>query len=365
MAAVIKRAYAQDSRPHSDRSTMPDLSSSADRTLVSAVIPTRGRPELLACAVRSALRQTWRCLEVIVVLDGPDAATESYLATAACHRVRTVILPEPAGGCAARNAGVRAASGDWVAFLDDDDEWMPDKIARQMRAVRESRAWFPVVTSRLIAQSRTASRVLPPSVYDGSQPVADYLFCRSGLTDPGGLMQTSTLLASRDLLLAVPFRDGLRMHQDWDWIIRVTAYEGVGVVMVPKPLSVWRVEDTRSSVGRTPDWRFSLQWIRGIRRFISPRAFSSFIAMQCVLRARKAHAGLPGRLSILRAFLFEGRPQLRSSLHFFVFSVVPEWLRTRLRDSLRAHRDPAESAGGLTLAFSRRPTPTPLRKTSF
>jgi glycosyltransferase involved in cell wall biosynthesis len=343
---------------------MPDRFSSADYTLVSAVIPTRGRPELLACAIRSALRQTWRDLEVVVVLDGPDPATEAHLASVGNPRVRAVILPEPAGGCAARNAGVRAASGEWVAFLDDDDEWMPDKIERQMSAVRESRAWFPIVASRLIAQSPVASRVLPPRVYDGSQPVADYLFCRSGLTDPGGLMQTSTLLASRELLLAIPFRDGLRMHQDWDWMIRVTTYEGVGVVMLPKPLAVWRVEDNRSSTGRSVDWQFSLQWIRGVRRLISRRAFSSFVALQCVWRARNAHAGLLNRLKILRAFVFEGQPQLRSSLHFFVYSVVPEWLRIRLRDALRARRDAAES-GGLTLAFSRSPAHAPLRKTSF
>lgn len=344
---------------------MPDYSSSADYTLVSAVIPTRGRPWLLASAIRSALRQTWRCMEVIVVLDGPDDATEAYLRSIADPRVRTVILPEPAGGCAARNAGVRAAAGEWVAFLDDDDEWMPEKTALQMRAVRESRAWFPVIASRLIAQSPLSSRVLPPRVYDGSQPVADYLFCRAGLADSGGLMQTSTLLASRELLLAVPFRNGLRMHQDWDWIIRVSTYEGVSIAMLPKPLTVWRVEDNRNTVSRSADWRFSLQWIRDIRRLISSRAFSSFVAVQCVWRARRAHAGLLSRLGILRAFLFEGRPQLRSSLHFLAFSLVPERLRKRLRDTLRAHRQPAENAGGLALAFSRKPVDPPLRKTSI
>jgi len=343
---------------------MPDHSPAADCTLVSAVIPTRGRPEMLALAVRSALRQTWRFLEVIVVLDGPDAATEAYLASVADPRVRGVMLPEPAGGCAARNTGVRAARGEWIAFLDDDDEWMPDKIACQMRVVRESRAWFPVVTSRLVARSPRSSRVLPPRVYDGSRPVADYLFCREGLTDSGGLMQTSTLLASRELLLAVPFRHGLRMHQDWDWIIRVTACEGVEVRMLAKPLTVWRVEDHRATVSRSADWRFSLEWIRGMRRLISGRAFSSFVAVQCVWRARTAHAGPWGRLSILRAFLFEGRPQLRSSAHFFLFSVVPEQLRRRLRDALRSRRDPAEITDGLTLAFSRRPAQFPLRKTS-
>lgn len=344
---------------------MPDSTTSADRTLVSAVIPTRGRPKLLACAVRSVLRQTWAFLEVIVVLDGPDAAAEAYLASVADPRVRSVTLPEAAGGCAARNAGVRAARGEWIAFLDDDDEWMPDKIDLQMRAVRTSRAWFPVATSRVIARSPRSSRVLPPRVYEGSQPVGDYLFCREGLTDSGGLMQTSTLLASRELLLAVPFRPGLRMHQDWDWILRVTAYEGVELRMVAKPLTVWRVEDQRATVSRSADWRFSLEWIRGMRRLISGRAFSSFVAVQCVWRARMGHAGPLGRLSILRAFLFEGRPQLRSSAHFFLFGVVPERLRKELRDALRSRSHAGEGADGLALTYSRGPARWPLRKTSF
>jgi glycosyltransferase involved in cell wall biosynthesis len=236
---------------------------SPDHPLVSAVIPTHGRPGLLACAVRSALHQTWPNMEVIVVVDGPDPATASQLEALADPRLRTVYLPEACGGGAARNAGVRAARGEWIAFLDDDDEWHPEKIGRQMAAVAKNRDWFPIVTCRLIAksghpasllagmkQSSTASRVLPRRVYETPQPVADYLFCRTGLFDPGGLMQTSTLLAPRDLLLAIPFREGLRLHQDWDWLIRAAAHEGVGIVMVPKPLVTWRVEDGRDSVSR-------------------------------------------------------------------------------------------------------------------
>jgi glycosyltransferase involved in cell wall biosynthesis len=343
---------------------MADRQNIADRELVSAVIPTRNRPELLVCAVRSALRQTWRYLEVIVVIDGPDPATESALAAIGDTRVRSLVMDEPCGGSMARNAGARAARGEWIAFLDDDDEWLPDKIERQMAAVRATSIWFPVITCRLIAQSPAASRVLPQRIYDGSQPVGDYLFCRRRLADPGGLMQTSTLLAPRDLLVAVPFREGLRMHQDWDWIIRVASYQGVGVIMLPKPLTIWRVEDQRPSVGRLPSWEFSLAWIREIRLFVSPRAFSSFVAVQCVWRARKSHAGPTARLRILFAFLIEGRPGWRSAAHFFAFGLVPAWLRRAVRDVLQARRDPAESSPGLVLAYSRTPHPAALRKTS-
>ncbi len=365
---------------------MQDFLPSPDRPLVSAVIPTRGRPALLACAVRSALRQTWPRMEVLVVVDGPDAATTSQLDRVTDPRLRVVYLPECCGGAAARNAGVRAVRGDWIAFLDDDDEWHPEKIERQMAAAAANRDWFPIITCRVIAksgcpassgvprepargggssltgvkQSPSASRVLPRRVYESPQAVADYLFCRNSLFDPGGLMQTSTLLVPRDLLLAIPFREELRMHQDWDWLIEATAHEGVGIVMVPRPLVIWHVEDGRDSVSRNASWQTSLDWIREIRPLISPRAFSSFVAVQCAWRAQRSGAGLRARLDILRAFLLEGHAEWRSLLHFLFFSVLP----TRLRRSLRDHVSQDIDRGGLSLAFVREPAAATLRKSS-
>lgn len=333
---------------------------SPDRPLVSAVIPTRSRPALLARAVRSALRQTWPRMEVIVVVDGDGETAASHLQPLADPRLRVIFLPGACGGSAARNAGVRAACGDWIAFLDDDDEWHPEKIERQMRAAVASRDWFPIVTCRLIAQSPSSSRVLPRRVYQAPQPAADYLFCRSGLFDPGGLMQTSTLLAPRDLLLAIPFREGLAMHQDWDWIIQADAHEGVGIVMLRTPLVTWRVEDDRGSVGRNPSWQTSLAWIREIRPLISPRAFSAFVAVQCAWRAQRSRADLRARADILRAFLLEGHPGWRSLLHFLFFSVLPTRLRRSLRDRVSKEID----RGGLTLAFTRQPAAPALRNSS-
>ena len=93
--------------------------------VVSAVIPTRNRPELLCRAVRSVLSQTIRDIECIVVIDGPDMATVNALREIADARLSVMELPENVGGCEARNLGARAAKGEWVALLDDDDEWLP------------------------------------------------------------------------------------------------------------------------------------------------------------------------------------------------------------------------------------------------
>src|SRR5260370_12535343 len=113
--------------------------------LVSTVIPTRGRPELLLRAVRSVLAQTLREIEAVIVIDGDDPATERALEELVREdgRVRVIALATSVGGSDARNRGVDAASGEWVAFLDDDDEWLPGKLQAQLEAVTSSTA--PVV----------------------------------------------------------------------------------------------------------------------------------------------------------------------------------------------------------------------------
>jgi glycosyltransferase involved in cell wall biosynthesis len=333
--------------------------------LVSAVIPTRDRPELLAWAIRSALRQTWPRMEVIVVVDGPDPDTATYLESLTDPRVRVVFLGERCGGSDARNAGVRAARGDWIAFLDDDDEWLPEKTDRQMRVAHAMPDWFPVVSCRLIAQSPATSRVLPLRPYQSPQPVAEFLFCRTSLRDPSGLMQSSTLLAPRDLLLAVPFQSGLPLHQDWDWLIRVAAHKGVGLSMVRQPLSIWRVEDARETVGRDAAWQSSLSWIRASRGQISSRAFSWFVAIQCAWRAQSSHAGLRARFTLLCAFLLEGQPELRSFTSFLIFAFIPAKIRRSLRKGIRQARHRADAEPGLRLVFSRKPAVPVLRKSSL
>lgn len=320
---------------------------------------------MLAAAIRSALRQTWSHLEVIVVVDGPDQETGTYLGTITDPRLRVIFLSEPCGGSDARNAGVRAARGEWIAFLDDDDEWLPKKIECQMRAAHAMPDWFPVISCRLIAQSPASRRILPRQPYRPPQPIADFLFCRTSMGDPGGVMQSSTLLAPRELLLAVPFRSSLSIHQDWDWLIRVASYKGVGLAMVRQPLSIWRVQDKRPTVGSNPAWKSSLAWIRASRSFVSPRAFSWFVAIQCVWRARASHAGLRARLILLRAFLLEGSPELRSILSYLIFALIPSGMRRSTSRWLGKFHRGSSSDPGLRIVSTGQPAPPIFRKSSL
>ena len=94
-------------------------------SLVSVVIPTLRRPKLVLRAVASVLNQTYEQIEVIVVVDGPDQATIDVLRTVKDPRMQVVVNPRSLTAAGARNVGVDHARGEWIAFLDDDDEWLP------------------------------------------------------------------------------------------------------------------------------------------------------------------------------------------------------------------------------------------------
>ena len=103
-------------------------------TLVSVVIPTFDRPALVPEAIASALAQTHREIEVIVVVNGATPeVTEKVKRCGAQPRVRVVEM-ERANLAAARNYGMSLARGEWIAFLDDDDVWLPEKIELQLAA---------------------------------------------------------------------------------------------------------------------------------------------------------------------------------------------------------------------------------------
>lgn len=118
--------------------------------LVSVYIPTRGRPNLLRRALGSALCQTYSAIEVLVAVDGPDSDTHDALAPFASDpRVRIIARESQGGACRARNDAIRAARGELITGLDDDDELRPDHLRSLVDLLLQSGAPF-VATSNLI-----------------------------------------------------------------------------------------------------------------------------------------------------------------------------------------------------------------------
>lgn len=306
---------------------------------VSVVIPTRNRPQFVVQAVKSALKQNFSgTMEVIVIIDGDDPSTYAALQDISDVRLRVVTLAANVGGAEARNVGVRAAFGRWVAFLDDDDEWFPGKLSAQIEAAQRCTAKYPVVSSRLIARAPSSDCIRPLRALNPARPVNEYLFCRSSFADGPFALQTSTLLAPRTLLLGVPFRAGLPRHQDWDWVLRTGCMAGVQFLVIDSPLTIYRVEDARLSTGRALDWRFSFEWGATVCGRMTPCAYGWFLASECASRAAKSSAPLSARFCIAQKYLSHAgfSPRSAGMLVFFLF--VPCFVRQIFHANIRVRR---------------------------
>ena len=122
--------------------------------LVSVIIPTLDRPRLLLRAVDSVVQQTHRDIEIIVVVDRPSPETLAAVQTVSDSRLRLIVNPYPTTAGGARNVGADHAAGEWIAFLDDDDEWLPNKLEHQLTFAA---ARPPILSIRNPAALRGAS----------------------------------------------------------------------------------------------------------------------------------------------------------------------------------------------------------------
>ena len=278
-------------------------------------------------AVESALAQSYPIGDVVVVIDGPDPATESTLKTMGDSRLRLIALPAPVGGADARNIGVQAAWGEWIAFLDDDDEWFPKKIERQLTTALQATG-EPIVSCRFLARTAAGDRIWPYRLPRPSEPLCEYLLARRGLRRRDGFVATPTILARRSLLRRVPFRCGLKKHQDWDWVLRATD-QGARVFFCPEVLAKCDMR-TPASTSRRADWRCSLQWIRETAPLVTRRAYAGFITTHVAWQAA-AQREWTAFFPLLREACRHGALRPSDVLRYLGMWVVPAATRSRLQ----------------------------------
>lgn len=182
---------------------------------VTVVVPTRNRRPLLARALRSVLRQEGVALRVVVVDDDSEDDTAGYLGSLGDARVDVVRNASPLGVAGARNAGLAAVASHWVAFVDDDDVWAPDRLAAQLEALATlpGAAWACAGSVVVDAGLRIVGAQRTPR--SGSLPAALLRFnCI-----PGG---ASGIVADTGLVRSVGgFDEELRILADWDLWIRL------------------------------------------------------------------------------------------------------------------------------------------------
>ncbi|WP_353861963.1 glycosyltransferase family 2 protein [Azospirillum formosense] len=186
-----------------------------EEPLVSIVIPVFNRAHTLRRAVDSVRAQDAGCWELILVDDGSTDQGCDLVAAYGDPRIRVLRHSTNRGAAAARNSGVQASRGRYLAFLDSDDEWLPGKLSSQIAALERAGAPDALCTGFVLHRERTGQSSERWPQADGSwfETILDGCYVSPG----------STLMVNRERFLTVgPLDETLPRLEDWDWLLRYT-----------------------------------------------------------------------------------------------------------------------------------------------
>ena len=194
--------------------------------LVSVIICTFNRASLVPQAISSVQNQTYSNIEIIVIDDASADNTEEVVNAIPDERIQYVRHEENKGPAAGRNTGIRAAKGEYIGFLDDDDQWREDKLEKQLHVIKNHDA------------------VLCDSLWNGRlrrlhmRPTVSLDDLREGT------FALPTLLAKAKVLREVLFDESLWQGEDWDVFIRIAQRHSLGKVVGIDPGERFRGQDS-------------------------------------------------------------------------------------------------------------------------
>jgi len=136
------------------------MSEKTNNPTVSVIIPTYNRAKFLPRAVNSVLNQTFKDFELIIVDDASTDNTEEVVKTFKDSRIKYVKHRINKGGAAARNTGIKTSRGEYVAFLDDDDEWFKDKLEMQVKKFKDSSENVGLIYAHLYWVDQSSKEIL-------------------------------------------------------------------------------------------------------------------------------------------------------------------------------------------------------------
>jgi glycosyltransferase involved in cell wall biosynthesis len=219
------------------------------KPLISVVIPTYNRPVLTIDALKSVYNQDYRPIEILVVDDGSKDETaqniDKWLINHQDHLISGLLLKQKnKGGNSARNLGIKNSSGKYIAFLDSDDCWLPDKLSKQLTKFNKDDIGAVYCGMREIRLNNEEKNTTSKRTYPQGW-ILDKLLIKD-VTAP-----TSTYMIKKEVFSKVGgFDENLQARQDWDMWIRIACkYQ---IQCVPKVLVEYRLH-TGTRTATNPD----------------------------------------------------------------------------------------------------------------
>ncbi len=239
---------------------------------ISAIVPVYNRVNFISRSIESILEQSYPAYEIIVVDDASTDGSPDVAESIVDERIRVIRCAQNRGGAVARNVGIDAARGDYIAFLDSDDTWLPEKLMQQVKLLNtvDDKA-RTICYSNLEIITERSRKIWNKKLYDSSKNISDYLISESQA------MQTSTLLISSGFAREIRFDERLRNHQDWDFIFRAKT-AGAKFLGTLSVLVRYENSFTAGRISSKKGTADSLFWLELAAPMMTERALATFYA---------------------------------------------------------------------------------------
>lgn len=280
--------------------------------LFSVVVPVYNRADILEHTINSVLSQTLQDFEIIVADDGSSDHPEEVVSRFKDERIR-ILHQENAGGGAARNLGILDARGQYIALLDSDDLFLPEKLERYA-------SHFPLAENKVLYSSMKVDRgvqkfwIRPSRGIQDGEDVGEYLFCANQL------IQTSTIVLPSNLAKRVLFDPALRRGQDLDFCIRLQD-QGAIFEYIDEPLTIWADNTEAGRTSYINGYEKSAVWLDKAEPYLTKKAVYGYRAT--VLAYHLAHIHPVTAFTDLLKGLVLGGVSTRTTLRQFLRAYLP------------------------------------------
>ncbi len=274
----------------------------------SIVIPAYNASESIITTLDCVKAQSYQNFEVNIVDDkSADAAQLAEVVNSERYRdlkINLVLSEVKLNGAGARNRGIDLATGDYVCFLDADDEWHQDKLLETVKKIEQLTAQgkdrFVLFSQVNIMQDGAFLKVMPLNLPEKNESIAEYLFgCY-------GFIQTSTIVLKREHAAEIKFDERFIRHQDYDFCIRADK-SGFEFIMIAQPLANYHMVTSFNSKHKGESVKYSNFWLETMSPYLSKRDVYTYKAYKMPIRYKADGKVLHASLSFAQYFFLTNK----------------------------------------------------------
>lgn len=240
--------------------------------LISVIIPTYNRENIIVNTINSVLKQTYSNFELLIIDDASTDNTEQKINEIKDKRIKYIKLPTNTKGTKPRNVGIKLSQGDFIAFLDSDDCWLPDKLEKQIKFIYNSGLYnknLLCFTGVIFKDKEYCKEKLNKPLYK-DEDIMDYILVRNNT------VQTSTFMVTSSIAKKTLFDSNLKRHQDWDFCIRLRN-NNTNFLYLPDCLTIYNIDNSFARIGNTyKNEEVSLKWLERRKDDLSIKAQWAF-----------------------------------------------------------------------------------------